>query len=130
MNEIFVTVNGTVGSDVKTFDAERSRGARFRLATAEHFFDRDKGEWVQRETVWMDVVCWKRLADHVKASVRKGQPVIVRGRLRVTHYETDKGPRQGIEVIATSIGHDLTYGDATFSRPQRENRADRVSDVA
>jgi single-strand DNA-binding protein len=119
MNEIFVTVNGTVGSDVTVFDGERSKRAKFRLATAERYFDRDRSEWVSRETVWMDVVCWRRLAEHVSVSVRKGQPVIVRGRLRVTKYESDNGPRQGLEVIATSVGHDLAMGRASFTRPPR-----------
>ena len=123
MNEIFVTVNGTVGSDVRMFEGERSRRAKFRLATAERYFDRDKSQWVERETVWMDVVCWKRLAEHVHTSVQKGQPVIVRGRLRVTKWETDNGPRQGLEVIATSVGHDLALGSASFARPPRRDVA-------
>jgi single-strand DNA-binding protein len=138
MNEIFVTVNGTVGSDVTVFDGERSKRAKFRLATAERYFDRDRSEWVSRETVWMDVVCWRRLAEHVSVSVRKGQPVIVRGRLRVTKYETDNGPRQGLEVIATSVGHDLAMGQASFTRPprqdqhppERERESGSVPDVA
>jgi single-strand DNA-binding protein len=121
MNEIFVTVNGTVGSDVRLFEGERASRAKFRLATAERFFDRERNEWVARETVWMDVVCFRRLAEHVNVSVRKGQPVMVRGRLRVTSYETDKGPRQGLEVVATSVGHDLAMGDATFTKPTREH---------
>jgi single-strand DNA-binding protein len=138
MNEIFVTVNGTVGSDVTVFDGERSKRAKFRLATAERYFDRERGEWVSRETVWMDVVCWRRLAEHVSASLRKGHPVIVRGRLRVTKYETDNGPRQGLEVIATSVGHDLALGQASFTRPprpqspppSREPQSGSVPDVA
>ena len=129
MNEIFVTVNGTVGSDVRLFEGERAKRAKFRMATAERFFDRDRNEWVERETVWMDVVCWRRLAEHVHASVQKGQPVIVRGRLRVTKYESDSGPRQGIEVIATSVGHDLALGRATFSRPQRATPTPAPSDI-
>jgi single-strand DNA-binding protein len=99
------------------------------LATAERFFDRDRNEWVERETVWMDVVCWRRLAEHVHASVQKGQPVIVRGRLRVTKYESDTGPKQGIEVIATSVGHDLALGRATFSRPARATPSEASPEV-
>ena len=123
MNEIFVTVNGTVGSDVSVFEGERSTRSKFRLATAERYFDRERSEWIARETVWMDVVCWRRLAEHVAKSVRKGQPVIVRGRLRVTSYESENGPRQGLEVIATSVGHDLAMGEASFTRPPRPQQA-------
>ena len=122
MNEIHVTVNGTVGSDVRMFVGERSKRATFRLATAERYFDRESSEWIVRETVWMDVVCWRRLAEPVQASVMKGQPVMVRGRLRVTKYETENGPRQGLEIQAVAVGHDLSFGDATFTKQGRRAR--------
>lgn len=124
MNEIFVTVAGTVGTDVTHATGERSNRARFRMATAERYLDRTSGEWVERETVWLDVVCWKALADHVAASVRKGDPVLVRGRLRVSTWQSDQGPRQSLEVIATSVGHDLSRGRATFTRHRREEPRD------
>ncbi len=122
MNEIFVTVNGTVGTDVQLTSGERSNRARFRLATAERYLDRSTNQWVERETVWLDVICFRKLADHVAASVRKGQPVIVRGRLRVSRWEGENGPRETLEVLATSVGHDLALGQASFARPPRPDR--------
>lgn len=122
MNEIFVTVNGIVGTDVQLSSGERSNRARFRLATAERYLDRESNRWVERETVWLDVICFRRLADHVAASVAKGQPVIVRGRLRVSRWEGEKGPRETLEVLATSVGHDLALGQASFARPPRPDR--------
>jgi len=94
VNEIFVTVNGTVGTDVQLTAGESSNRARFRLATAERYLDRSSDTWVERETVWLDVICFRRLADNVAASVIKGQPVVVRGRLRVSKWTGDKGPMQ------------------------------------
>jgi single-strand DNA-binding protein len=119
VNEIFVTVNGIVGTDVQLTSGERSNRARFRLATAERYLDRASNQWVERETVWLDVICFRRLADHVAASVVKGQPVIVRGRLRVSRWESETGPRETLEVLATSVGHDLALGKASFARPPR-----------
>ncbi|MCZ3387353.1 MAG: single-stranded DNA-binding protein [Actinomycetia bacterium] len=122
MNEIFVTVNGTVGTDVQLTSGERSTRARFRLATAERYLDREANKWVERDTIWLDVICFRKLADHVAESVIKGQPVIVRGRLRVSRWESDNGPRETLEVLATSVGHDLAMGQASFARPPRTNR--------
>jgi single-strand DNA-binding protein len=119
LNEIYVTINGIVGSDVQLHEGERNKRAKFRMATTERYLDRTAGEWVDRDTVWMDVVCWRRLAEHVAQSVVKGQPVIVRGRLRVNHWNSDTGPRQGLELVATSVGHDLTMGRATFVRASK-----------
>jgi len=123
VNEIFVTVNGIVGTDVQLTSGERSNRARFRLATAERYLDRASNQWVERETVWLDVICFRRLADHVAASVVKGQPVIVRGRLRVSRWESETGPRETLEVLATSVGHDLALGKASFARPPRPESA-------
>ncbi len=116
MNEIHVTVTGIVGTDVVHATGGRSNRAKFRLATNERYLDQATNTWVDRETVWLDVVCWKTLADHVAVSVRNGDPVLVRGRLRVSTWESDSGPRQSLEVTATAIGHDLTKGRATFTR--------------
>lgn len=125
MNEIYVTINGIVGSDVQLHHGERQNWVRFRLATTERYLDTGSGEWRDRDTVWMDVVCWRRLAEHAAASVSKGQPVIVRGRLRVKHWETENGPRQGLELVASSLGHDLTMGRATFTRAPKASAVSR-----
>jgi single-strand DNA-binding protein len=130
VNEIFVTVAGTVGSDVQYLNGDRNARARFRLATAERFFDRSSEQWANRETVWLDVVCWKSLADHVSESVKKGEPVLVRGRLRVSTWQSDTGPRQSLEVIATSVGHDLARGVSSFRRPSRPEAAAVVDEPA
>lgn len=119
MNEIHVTVAGTVGSDVTYAEGTPSSRSRFRLATNERYFDRTTQQWTNRETVWLDVVCWRTLADHVAASIRKGDPVLVRGRLHVSTWQSDAGPRQSLEVIASSVGHDLSRGRSTFTRPER-----------
>jgi single-strand DNA-binding protein len=130
VNEIFVTVNGTVGTDVQLTAGESSNRARFRLATAERYLDRSSDTWVERETVWLDVICFRRLADNVAASVTKGQPVVVRGRLRVSKWTGDKGPMQTLEVVATSVGHDLALGRASFARPPRRERPSAAADGA
>ena len=128
MNEIFVTVNGTVGTDVQLTSGERSNRARFRLATAERYLDRESNKWMERETVWLDVICFRRLADHVAASVIKGQPVMVRGRLRVSNWQSETGPRQTLEILATSVGHDLALGRASFARPPRPDPENRQAE--
>jgi single-strand DNA-binding protein len=130
VNEIFVTVNGTVGTDVQLTSGERSNRARFRLATAERYLDRESNRWVERETVWLDVICFRRLAEHVAASVVKGQPVIVRGRLRVSRWDGEKGPRETLEVLATSVGHDLALGRSSFARPPRVDAGPSQSEAA
>ena len=67
----------------------------------------------------MTVICWRKLADNVALCIRKGDPVVVKGRLSVRPYEKDGVPRIVVEVDATSVGHDLSRGAAHFQRTKR-----------
>ena len=66
-------------------------------------------------------------------SLKKGDPVIVYGRLRVNQYQaTDGTPRTSVEVDAHAVGHNLTRGLSALTRlgrPQGEP-VDRLADPA
>ena len=94
--------------------------AKLRVAYTERRFSRETGEWADGPTSFVTVLCWRTLADNVAISLRKGEPVVVRGRLRVREYEgKDGSPRIAVEVDASSVGHDLSRGVAHFSRTRR-----------
>ncbi|HEV3290695.1 MAG TPA: single-stranded DNA-binding protein [Streptosporangiaceae bacterium] len=94
--------------------------AKLRVAYTERRFNRESGEWADGPTSFVSVLCWRTLADNVAISLRKGEPVVVRGRLRVREYEGKEGtPRIAVEVEASSVGHDLSRGVAHFSRTRR-----------
>jgi single-strand DNA-binding protein len=65
------------------------------------------------------VSCWRKLADNVAMCLRKGDPVVVKGRLSVRAYEKDGMPRTEVDVDASSVGHDLSRGVAHFQRTKR-----------
>lgn len=94
--------------------------AKLRVAYTERRFNRETGEWADGPTSFVSVLCWRTLADNVAISLRKGEPVLVRGRLRVREYQGKEGSsRIAVEVDASSIGHDLSRGVAHFSRTRR-----------
>jgi single-strand DNA-binding protein len=63
------------------------------------------------------VICYRKLAENVGTCLRKGDPVVVRGRVSVREFEDKKGAqRTAVEVDATSVGHDLSRGVAQFQR--------------
>ena len=94
--------------------------AKLRVAYTERRFNRETGEWGDGPTSFVTVMCWRTLADNVAVCLRKGEPVLVRGRLRVREYEGKEGsPRIAVEVEASSVGHDLSRGVAHFSRTRR-----------
>ena len=91
--------------------------ARLRVAYTARRRDRETGEWSDGPTSFVNVQCWRTLADNVQMSVRKGEPVLVMGRLHIRRFEDSQGaPRTAVEIEAMSIGHDLTRGVAQFSR--------------
>lgn len=95
----------------------------FRLAASDRKLDQSTGEWVETSTVFLKVTCWRGMASNVKASLHKGDPVVVTGRLQSHTYVRDEQQRTSFEVDAYAIGPNLARGVAIFHRipvPQRQ----------
>ncbi len=93
--------------------------ASLRVGFTPRRVDRETGEWTDGATSFVTVVCWRSLAENVAICLRKGEPVLVKGRLQVRPYEKDGTPRVAVEIEASSIGHDLARGVARFRRSSR-----------
>jgi single-strand DNA-binding protein len=88
----------------------------FRLASSSKRFDRKKMEWIDAETNWLTITSFGTLAINAVSSISKGDRIIVSGTLRVRDW--DNGERSGtsVEVEADTLGHDLVWGQSTFTR--------------
>ena len=113
-----LTVTGWLGSEVRY-----SRGtdgatpyASFRLRCTQRRFDRAEQVWKDGPTTWFTVKAWRHVAGNVAASLRKGDPVVVHGRLSVDEWTGPDGPRTTLVIEAQALGHDLTFGDTAFRR--------------
>lgn len=94
--------------------------AKVRVAYTARRQNRETGEWEDGATTFVNVQCWRQLADNVATCLRKGEPVLVMGRLRIRRYDDTEGnSRTAVEVEANSVGHDLSRGVAHFSRARR-----------
>lgn len=110
----FVTAEPTFRQTTQTQTAL----TEIRVGSTPRWLNRDTGEWQDGQTCYFTVKCWRRLAMNAKASLHKGDTVIVRGKFYLTTWvdkETQR-PRSAVEIEADSIGHDLTYGHTIFSR--------------
>jgi single-strand DNA-binding protein len=116
MYDTQITLTGWIGGEVTLRDvAEGRQVASFRVAcTPTRYRD---GEWIKGTTSWHTVKAWNRLARHVAASLHSGDPVIVQGRLVADVWEREGRPQTSYEVVATSIGHDLSHGTTSFTKP-------------
>jgi single-strand DNA-binding protein len=88
-----------------------------RVAWTNRHRDAVTGDWVDGNTSFVKVNCWRKLAENLSTCLRKGDPVLIRGRLDIRPFTGKDGQRRtSTEVDAYSLGHDLTRGVAGFRR--------------
>lgn len=115
--EALVSLTGNIGNKIeyRCANAEQDAWASFRLAHTPGYFR--EGKWTDLNTIWMTVNCRRVLARNVNSSLRKGDAVLVSGRLRVKQWtDRDGNERESFVVEADSIGPDLARGMGSFQR--------------
>ena len=128
MNESQVSLVGWVGSEVELRETTAGAVARFRLACTPRYYRNN--EWHDGATSWFTVNAWRALGRNVNASVAKGDPVVVMGRMRVEQWQPDgeQVPRTLCTVDATVVGHDLNRGTSSYEKPAKAVMADPSSE--
>jgi single-strand DNA-binding protein len=117
MNDLTVTVTGWVATDPKLHVVPNGADlVSFRLASTSRYFDRANNSWVDRDTEWFTVRVFRAAALLVERSIRKGQPIVVVGRLHTNEWTADSGQRTDLVIDAQTVGHDLTRGVGEFTR--------------
>lgn len=120
-NGATVTLAGYVATEprYRTID-DKTPIVSMRVAWTSRFIDRDTGEWRDGKTSFANVNCWRKLANNVASSLRKGQAIMLTGRLQVRDYDDKEGMRRiAVDIDADTIGHDLSRGVAHFQRTLR-----------
>lgn len=122
MRDIRTTLMGNVTADPsERTQSDGSLTAILRLAVTGRYFDNEKGSFEDRKTEFVTVFARRALARNVLASVGRGQPLIVHGRLGSSEWVGEDGsPRHSLTLQAEAIGHDLTFGAARFARAGRD----------
>src|SRR5437763_13747350 len=109
------TFIGRVGTDPEQHESQEGvQVSRFRLA-----IDAPSKE---KETLWLTIVSFKKLAELVSSYVKKGALVLVNGRLAVRTY-TDK---QNLEKTAVEI----LANDVIFLTPKPKQREEESEQAA
>jgi single-strand DNA-binding protein len=91
--------------------------AEIRLGHTPRRLNKATGEWEDGETSYYSVKCWRRLAVNVKGSLRKGDMILVKGKVVMrTWVDDQQRNRVQMQVEADSVGHDLAFGWSHFNR--------------
>jgi single-strand DNA-binding protein len=131
MNETYVTVSGNViGDPVVRATRANVPFVTFRVASNMRRMDFKTGEYIDAGTNFVNVTAFRALGVNLSNSLRKGEPVIVYGRMRINQWVN--GDRSGttVEIDAYNVGHDLSWGQSAFTKvikPQL-NQNDRMAD--
>ena len=123
MADSTVTVVGNVTRDPEMrFTAGGAGVASFGVAVSRRF---KKGDAWEEQTSFLDVTCWRDLAENVVDALTKGTRVIVTGRLEQRSWESDSGEKRSkVEIVADEVGPSLRWATATVNRNERRQGND------
>jgi single-strand DNA-binding protein len=75
----------------------------FRIASSRRYKNRETGEQ-QEETLFINIVAWRRQAELANDYLKKGSAVLIEGRVRSRQWESAQGEkRSAIEIVARRI---------------------------
>ena len=91
--------------------------ATFTVASSPRILDRQTGVWTDGDTLFLRCTVWRDTADHVTASLTRGDRVVVTGRLKQRSFQTKDGDKRiVIELDVDEVGASLRYTTATPRR--------------
>lgn len=111
-----ISIVGNVATEPKQHAPGGIPITSFRLAASQRHFDRASGAWVEGATNWYSVSVFRTLGEHALESLRKGDRIFVRGRLRIRDWSAGEKSGTTAEVDADAIGHDLLWATTVFTR--------------
>lgn len=120
--ETTLTVVGNLTSDPEIrFTQSGAAVCSFTVASTPRTFDRHSGEWKDGDALFLRCNVWRQMAENVGESLRRGNRVLVSGRLRQRSFETKEGDKRTVvELEVDEIGPSLRYAQASVRKVDRE----------
>ena len=125
-----VTVAGNLTRDPEIrYTRDGQATTSLSLAVNRRWQNQQTKEW-EESVSFLDVVCWRDLAENVALSLTKGSRVLVSGRLEQRSWETDDHTfRSKVEIVAEDIGASLRFATVDTHkviRPQTEDETEEA----
>lgn len=124
-----ITVVGNLTKDPElTYLPNGKAVTNFSVASNHGWFDKATSTWVDGTASFFKVACWEAMAENVAEGLRRGDPVIVLGRLDCRTYEQQGQTRESWEIRAETVGPDMRWRAVSLRRVNRTNQpADQAS---
>jgi single-strand DNA-binding protein len=116
------TITGNLANDPELrFTANGQAVAQFRMAVGDRYVDKETGEWKDSDPTWYSVIAWRNLAEHISASLTRGNRVIVTGSIRTRQWDDKEGETHyAWELVADEVGASLAFADVKVMKAERE----------
>lgn len=125
MSNSDITIVGNLADDPELrFTPNGQAVARMRVAVGDRYFDRNTGEWVDRDPSWFSVNCWRNLAENAAESLKRGDRVVITGRMQQRSYEKDDQTFYVWDIEATDVGASLMFASASIRKATRTDRSE------
>ncbi|MGC9536592.1 single-stranded DNA-binding protein [Streptomyces sp. UG1] len=122
-----ITVVGNVVADPELrFTPSGAAVANFRIASTPRTFDRQTNEWKDGDTLFLSVSVWRQQAENVAESIKRGDRVIVVGRLGQRQYEKDGERKSSYEIQAEDVAPSLRNATAAVAKNSAQNGQQRA----
>lgn len=117
-NDALFSVTGYVATQPKKgVTKSGTKTLTFRIGWTPREVSRQTGEWTDLPSSFASVTCYRKIAENAARCLRKGDPIVLKGTLRVREYDDQAGTRRNsVDVVADFLGHDLSKGTSNFSK--------------
>lgn len=113
-----ITIVGNLVKDPEEKDFGQNKNVtRIRVACTDRIPD-GNGGWKDGDTAFYNVSGWRNLGKHMANTLKKGDKVIVQGRIKYSEYKRPDGSNgQSYDIEANDLGIALT------SKTAKENKS-------
>src|SRR5258706_3073208 len=115
-----VTLVGNLTDDPELrFTPQGVAVANFRIAVNQRRKDA-QGNWVDGETSYFRISCWRQLAENAAETLTRGSRAIVTGQLKYREWESTEGEKRPVDAIdAQKVGPSLRFVTASTETESR-----------
>lgn len=106
-----VTIVGNLTADVELrYTSAGHAVTNFTVAASDRELDKTTNEWKDGATTFLRCTAWRALAEHIAGSARKGQRVLVTGKLKQHDFETKDGEKRSrLELEVDDLGVSVRF---------------------
>lgn len=124
-----LTIVGNLTADPELrYTASGVAVANFTVASTPRTYDKQSGGWKDGETLFMRCSVWRDQAEHAAESFRKGNRLVVTGRLVSRSFEDKEGnTRNTIEMQADEVAASVRNATVKVTKAERSSGVDGFS---